>query len=179
MNPNNNTGRLASSVPISQSPRIELETSAEAAAPVVVQSSRNAWLIGTAIGALILASGTFAYSKYQAYRERAKKDKIYRSKQAQKYKKRQAAFHADGTPMTEEEMLTPSFLREPRNRKELRRLRLYFDQEDNMLDEESALKDVNNYYHKYHVVEVDMIKTHSVEGDDDDYDSLSELINLE
>ncbi len=61
--------------------------------------------------------------------------------------------------MTEEEMLTPSFLREPRNRKELRRTRLYFDQDDNMIDEETALKDVNNYYHKYHVVEVDMINT--------------------
>lgn len=61
--------------------------------------------------------------------------------------------------MTEEEMMTPSFLRELRNRKELRRHRIYFDQEDNMIDEETAMKDTNNYYHKYHVIEVDMINT--------------------
>ena len=81
--------------------------------------------------------------------------------------------------MTEEEMLTPSFLREPRNRKELRRTRLYFDQDDNMIDEETALKDVNNYYHKYHVVEVDMINTNQLGEDEDDYDSFNEIMNIE
>jgi len=140
-------------------------------------TSRKAWLIGTAVGAIVLAGGFYLYSKYQAYKDKSKKDKIYRSKQALKYRKvQQAAFHADGTPMTEEEMLTPSFLRESRNRKELRRLRLYFNEDDVMLDEETAHKDPNNYYHKYHVIEVDMIKMG--DGDDDEYDSMSDLINI-
>jgi hypothetical protein len=106
-----------------------------------------------------MGGGYLIYNKYLSYKERKRKEKIYHSKKAHKYNRKQAAFHADGTPMTEKEMLTPSFLREHKNRKDLRRLRVYFDQEDLMIDEETAMKDNNNYYHKYHVIELDMIHT--------------------
>jgi hypothetical protein len=43
------------------------------------------------------------YNKYLSYKERKRKEKIYHSKKAHKYNRKQAAFHADGTPMTEEE----------------------------------------------------------------------------
>ena len=32
---------------------------------------------------------------------------------------------------------------------------LYFDSNDELVDEETAKMDQNNYYHKYHAVEVD------------------------
>lgn len=92
MNPST-AGQLPSTelkTPVPQSPRSDLEV------PPSGLSSRSKWLIGSAVVGLILAGGTFAYSKYQQYKERAKKDKIFKSKSAQKYKKKHAAFHADG-----------------------------------------------------------------------------------
>ena len=83
--------------------------------------------------------------------------------------------------MTEEDLLTPSFLRELQGgRQELRRIRLYFDQNDEMVDEDIALHDLNNYYHKYHTVEIDMIKAQcaGLDGDcedDDSFDIIQEL----
>ena len=44
----------------------------------------------------------------------------------------------------------PTFLR-----KEPRRVQVYFDQNDDIVDEETALSDANNFYHKYHMVEID------------------------
>jgi len=43
-------------------------------------------------------------------------------------------------------------------------VRLYFDQNDEMVDEETAMSDKNNFYHKYHAVEV-IFST----DDDDEY----------
>lgn len=34
-------------------------------------------------------------------------------------------------------------------------MKLYFDKNDELIDEETALSDPHNYYHKYHTVEVD------------------------
>jgi len=64
----------------------------------------------------------------------------------------------------------PRFLR-----KQPRRVRLYFDQHDEMVDEETAHCDENNYYHKYHMVEVDFKQ--ATGGDEDDFeDELMEAL---
>lgn len=47
--------------------------------------------------------------------------------------------------MTQEELLTPSFLRRTE-----RRVRVYFDRNDDLVEEAVAQADPNNYYHKYH-----------------------------
>jgi len=52
----------------------------------------------------------------------------------------------------------PQFLRESQNRQELRRHRIFFDRQDEMLDEPTAHLDKHNYYHKYHMIEIDLIK---------------------
>ena len=44
----------------------------------------------------------------------------------------------------------PSFLK-----RQSRHSRLYFDRNDELVTEEVAMCDQNNFYHKYHVVEVD------------------------
>ena len=56
----------------------------------------------------------------------------------------------DGLPMTEEELIEPSFLR-----RQPRRTLMYFNKNDEMVQEAYAKEDPNNYYHKYHVVEYD------------------------
>jgi hypothetical protein len=42
-----------------------------------------------------------------------------------------------------------------------------------MVDEQTALRDQNNYYHKYHMIEIDLIKAQNSYGldcdDEDDY----------
>ena len=69
----------------------------------------------------------------------------------------------DGELMTQEELLTPTFLR-----KTGRRVRVYFDRNDDMVDEALALADPNNYYHKYHVVEIDLKAAKDMDDDDDE-----------
>ena len=71
--------------------------------------------------------------------------------------------------MTQEELLTPSFLRRTE-----RRVRVYFDRNDDLVEEAVAQADPNNYYHKYHVVEIDF-KPVDYEDDDDDLELLQEL----
>jgi hypothetical protein len=48
-----------------------------------------------------------------------------------------------------------------------------------MVDEQTALRDQNNYYHKYHMIEIDLIKaqnSYGLDGDDeDDYQIMREL----
>lgn len=41
-------------------------------------------------------------------------------------------------------------------RKQPRRVTVYFDKNDEMVDEQTALRDPNNYYHKYHAVTLDL-----------------------
>jgi hypothetical protein len=43
----------------------------------------------------------------------------------------------------------------PLMRKYPRKVKLYFDVNDKLVDEDTALNDENNYHHKYHTVEVD------------------------
>lgn len=71
--------------------------------------------------------------------------------------------------MTQEELLTPSLLRRTE-----RRVRVYFDRNDDLVEEAVAQADPNNYYHKYHVVEIDF-KPVDYEDDDDDLELLQEL----
>lgn len=40
-------------------------------------------------------------------------------------------------------------------KKQQRRVTLYFDENDELVDEETAKRDPYNYYHKYHAVQVD------------------------
>ncbi len=47
-----------------------------------------------------------------------------------------------------------------------RRVTLYFDENDELVDEETALCDPNNYYHKYHSVQVDFGGDEVIEGRD-------------
>ena len=56
-------------------------------------------------------------------------------------------------------------------KKQQRRVRMYFDQNDEMVDEETAMCDQNNFYHKYHVVEVDFAAC-----DEDDYENEYNLL---
>ena len=48
-----------------------------------------------------------------------------------------------------------------------------------MVDEQTAERDPNNYYHKYHMIEIDLIKaqnSYGLDGDDeDDYQIMREL----
>ncbi len=62
----------------------------------------------------------------------------------------------------------PSFLK-----KKPRQARLYFDQNDELVDEETAMCDQNNYYHKYHVVEMDFGRA---DDEDEDYRVLNEML---
>ena len=41
-------------------------------------------------------------------------------------------------------------------RKNPRKVRLYFDENDEAVDEATALSDPDNFYHKYHIVEIDL-----------------------
>ena len=43
-----------------------------------------------------------------------------------------------------------------------------------MVDEETAMRDKNNYYHKYHAVEVDY--GHGGDGGDEDEELLQEIM---
>ena len=66
--------------------------------------------------------------------------------------------------------MEPTFLR-----KQPRRVRVYFDQNDDLVDEETAMCDQNNFYHKYHVVEMDFGAEDDGE-EDQDYRILSEMM---
>jgi hypothetical protein len=77
MNPNtiDNPPSSVPSTPVPQSPRLNMVTT-----PTSEMSSRTKWLLGTAIGGLVAGGGYLIYNKYQSYKERKRKEKIYRSK---------------------------------------------------------------------------------------------------
>ena len=51
---------------------------------------------------------------------------------------------------------------------------VYFDRNDDLVEEAVAQADPNNYYHKYHVVEIDF-KALDYEDDEDDLELLQEI----
>jgi len=48
--------------------------------PTSEYSSRSKWLFGTALGGIVLGGGYLIYNKYQSYKERKRKEKIYHSR---------------------------------------------------------------------------------------------------
>ena len=52
---------------------------------------------------------------------------------------------------------------------------MYFDRNDELVDENVADADQNNYYHKYHMVEIDFKQEYD-EDDDDDIQMLEEIV---
>jgi len=52
---------------------------------------------------------------------------------------------------------------------------MYFDRNDELVDENVADADQNNYYHKYHMVEIDFKQEYD-EDDDEDIQILEEIV---
>lgn len=94
-------------------------------------------LAATAAALAVLGVGTLAYSVSQSKAQKRKAQEIFLSKSQPNHK-----FSVEDD--------IPSFLR-----KQPRRVTLYFDENDELVDEATALADPKNYYHKYHAVTVD------------------------
>lgn len=125
-----------------------------------VVNSKN-WVAISATAAIAVVSvSSIVYYYFKSRADQKKAEKLYRKRLPLKAAAEQ----------TEEDLLTPSFLR----RQQLRSVRLYFDQNDEVVDEETAMRDPNNFYHKYHAVEVDYSRL--ANGEDEDEDLLEEII---
>lgn len=74
----------------------------------------------------------------------------------------------NGQPLTERELLRPSFLR-----KSNPKARLCFDPNDEYVELEHAMKDKKNFPHRYHMVEV-LLK--GEEEDEDDREILENFV---
>ena len=52
---------------------------------------------------------------------------------------------------------------------------MYFDQNDELVEERVAEADPNNYYHKYHMVEIDFKQEYD-DDDDEDIQMLEDIV---
>lgn len=108
----------------------------------------------------------------QRRNEEKKAKKIYEARKQRRQRKQTGnvpvVIGPNGEPLTQEELLTPSFLR-----KQHRKVIAYFDQNDEMVEEQVAISDPNNYYHKYHMVEMDFKPAY--EDDDEDEEEIQLL----
>ena len=102
---------------------------------ITSNTSGKSLALWSALGAVcFIGASTIIYSVLQRRSEEKKAQKIYESKKKRKQtKKIPVVIGLNGEPMTEEELLTPSFLR-----KTQRRVRMYFDKNDEMVDENVA-----------------------------------------
>jgi hypothetical protein len=101
-------------------------------------SSRNLFLVSASALAVVGVS-TIGYSILQSRSENKKKEEIFRTQRRARQSKAQQASN-------ESEKVHPLL------RRQQRRVTVYFDKNDEMVDEQTALRDPYNYYHKYHAV---------------------------
>ena len=115
-----------------------------------VGQSKNWAAIGAAAMAVVGAC-TIAYTVKKSNSHKRKAQEIFMKNPHKKDRK--VAQYDDDLPL---------FL----SKQQPRRVVLYFDQNDELVDEEIAKTDQNNYYHKYHAVEVDYGSNSMLEGID-------------
>ena len=96
-------------------------------------SSKNL-LMGSLAALAILGVSTATYSALHKNSLRRKPKEIFNSRAAKKNK------------CSPEEDVAPFLRKQPR------RVTLYFNENDELVDEATALSDPNSYYHKYHSV---------------------------
>lgn len=106
------------------------------------------YFIGAAIASLLGVSYIYQNSK-------AKKEKIKRKEAMMKSQRGKASSTAQDSQRESVEG--------GNSRRKARKATLYFNQNDEIVSEEEALKDRNNFYHKYHTVVVDF------GGDEEDH----------
>jgi hypothetical protein len=107
---------------------------------MVDQSQMSKNIIAIGAGALIaIGAASIVYSVTKSNAKQRKAQEIFMNKPLRN--NRRSKYDDD----------VPLFL----SKQQPRRVVLYFDQNDELVDEETAKMDQNNYYHKYHAVEVD------------------------
>jgi len=128
-----------------------LTSSAPTTSTEITSLGTKNWGLWSAIGGVaVIGVATIGYIYKQRRAEKRKEEKILQSKKRKQKRNLPVVLGHDGLPLTEEELIEPSFLR-----KQPRRVLMYFDKNDEMVPEFYANSDPKNYYHKYHVVDFD------------------------